>query len=157
MVISTIRFRGVFAGLRSTRKRYKAADYLRTHIARLNKSDASLVSIDPRLNVQIMHILQSGDPIKVDIVKSGSIIKVKLAGEAATPPSASAATPKPQSAADAAKPEVKKADTRPSRESGKTTERPDGKSARKKGPIQNAESAKEKQNEGKPSETKNQA
>lgn len=114
MTTSTIRFRGMFSRLRSTRRRYKAVDYVREHIARLNKSGADSVKISPKLNERIMRIITTGDPVKVDITRSGEIINVKLAGE--TVQTASDQQAKPKDAAAAAKPEIKlagKQETKP--------------------------------------------
>ena len=156
MAISTIRFRGVFAGLRSTRKRYKAIDYLRTHIARFNKSEANLVNIDPKLNAQVMRILSSGDSIKVDISKTGDIIKVKLAEEVAPKSPAGAVTAKLHTVSNAVKSEEKKPDNQASKKPEKITEKPAAKGSGKMESAQNAESNRGKQKVDKPAETKNQ-
>ncbi len=80
MATTTIRFMGVMAGLRQTRKRKKASDYLREHIARFNKSRPELVKIDPLLNRFIMtRSVHGGDSVKVEIVKSGDVLNAKLA------------------------------------------------------------------------------
>ncbi|MHB1830711.1 MAG: hypothetical protein ACYCO0_04940 [Candidatus Micrarchaeaceae archaeon] len=80
MATTTIRFMSVMAGLRQTRKRKKASDYLREHIARFNKSRPELVKIDPLLNQFIMtRSVHGGDSVKVEVVKSGDVLNVKLA------------------------------------------------------------------------------
>ena len=95
--ISTIKFRGVMAGLRSTRKRCKASDYLREHVARFNKSSATNVRIDPTLNDFIMsRIVKRGKSVQVDVTKSGDIINVKLApGQVPAAPDAGKNSPPP--------------------------------------------------------------
>ncbi len=90
----TIRFKKVMAGLRQTRKRYKASDHLREHIARFNKSNTELVKIDQRLNDFMMsRVVKGGDKVKVEITKTGEIVNVKLApGQVAAAPAVPAQT-----------------------------------------------------------------
>lgn len=95
MASYTIRFRSVMAGLRSTRKRYKASGHLREHIARFSKVSPDSVKIDPRLNEYIMsRSVKGGDEVKVDLSKTGEILNVKLApGQLPEPPKPQAAAP----------------------------------------------------------------
>jgi ribosomal protein L31E len=106
-----IRFKSVMAGLRQSRKRYKASDYLRRHVARFNKSTPEMVKIDPKLNDFMMsRVVKRGSKVKVEISKTGDIINVKLApGQVAAAPATQAKTPAAsatakQGAAAAAKP-----------------------------------------------------
>ncbi len=90
----TIRFRKAMAGLRSTRKKYKAADHLREHVTRFNKVDAGSVSIDPKLNEYIIkNIINSGSALKVEIDRNAGAISVKLASGPAVPQAAKPVQP----------------------------------------------------------------
>ncbi len=84
----TIRFKGVMAGLRQTRKRYKASDHLREHIARHSKSIPEMVKIDPVLNDFMMsRVVKGGSKVKVEISKVGDVVNAKLApGQMAAKP-----------------------------------------------------------------------
>ena len=99
----TIRFKSVMAGLRQTRKRYKASDHLREHIARFNKSAPEMVKIDPKLNDFMMsRVVKGGDKVKVEVSKTGDIINAKLApGQVAAAPTIPAQTSATPKAADA--------------------------------------------------------
>lgn len=105
-----IRFKSVMAGLRQSRKRYKASDYLREHVARFNKSTPEMVKIDPKLNDFMMsQVVKRGSKVKVEISKTGEIITVKLApGQVAAAPVAAAPAKTPAKPA-AAKPSDKQA------------------------------------------------
>lgn len=107
------------AGLRQSRKVYKASGHLREHIARFNKSSPDMVKIDPKLNEFVMsRVVKSGGRVKVEISKTGDVINAKLAPgqvpvsptqeSAKTPaqakhPQASTPTPKEQQKQDASK------------------------------------------------------
>jgi ribosomal protein L31E len=109
MSISTIRLRGVFARIRSTKKKQRAADHIRRHVAKFNNINPDFVMIDPKLNSYMMRYnSKSGDALKVDIVKSGEKITLKLAEEVKQ---------KPEEAKKGAKAEVK-ADSNPVEEKG---------------------------------------
>ena len=117
----TIRFKGVMAGLRQTRKRYKASDYLRRHIARFNKSAPEMVKIDMKLNDFMMsRVVKQGNKVKVEISKTGEIINVKLApGQVAISPNAPAQT----SAVPAASKSSEKAKSKPQQEAKATEQK----------------------------------
>ena len=108
----TIRFKKVMAGLRQTRKRYKASDHLREHIARFNKSSPELVKIDPKLNDFMMsRVVKGGDKVKVEITKTGDMVNVKLAaGQVAASPVTPAQTPAKSTNAKPAQTSAKPAD-----------------------------------------------
>ena len=76
----TIRFKGVLAGFKATKKRYKASDHLRAHVARFSKSSPELVSIDPVLNDFMMsRVVKGGSKVKIEVTKNGDILNAKLA------------------------------------------------------------------------------
>lgn len=76
----TIRFKGIMAGFKQTKKRYKASDHLRQHIARFSNSSPELVSIDPALNDFLMsRVVKGGSKVKVEVNKTGDILNAKLA------------------------------------------------------------------------------
>ena len=76
----TIRFKGVLAGFKATKKRYKASDHLRAHVARFSKSSPELVSIDPALNDFMMsRVVKGGSKVKIEVSKTGDILNAKLA------------------------------------------------------------------------------
>ncbi len=78
--VTVVRFRSMFAGLRTSHKKQKAAGYLRMHIARFNNADPDTVKIDKRVNEYIMsNIVKGGGEIKLNIVKSAGKVEVKLA------------------------------------------------------------------------------
>lgn len=111
----TIRFKGVLAGFKQTKKRYKASDHLRQHVARFSNSSPELVSIDPALNDFLMsRVVKGGSKVKVEVNKTGDMLNAKLAPgqvparqevpKAAAKPSVKTAQKKEQSQAKPAAP-----------------------------------------------------
>ena len=142
----TIRFKGVLAGFKQTKKRYKASDHLREHVARFSKSSPELVSIDPALNDFMMsRVVKGGSKVKIEVSKTGDILNAKLAPgqmparqevpkDVAAKPAAQPAPKKEQSKAKPAaapKPEAKKE----AKESAPKAEKPK-KESKKHSPAQ---------------------
>lgn len=135
----TIRFKGVMAGLKQTKKRYRASDHLREHIARFNKSLPEFVKIDPSLNDFMMsRVVSRGSKVKVEVSKTGEIINARLApGQVPAKQDA----PKPTAAA---KPAVQ-----PAQKKQATAQQPQAKAEAKKAPADSAQKADRPKKEGK--------
>lgn len=90
---ATVRFRKVLAGMRSTKRKYKAAGYLREYVARFSNADPDSIAIDPKLNEYIMkEIINTGGSLRVEISRNAGKVSVKQVGASA--PQANAAAPK---------------------------------------------------------------
>lgn len=78
--VTTVRFRSMFAGLRSTRRKNIASKYLRQQIARFSNTDIELVKIDQRVNEYITgNVINRGAMLKVIVNKTAKGVEVKLA------------------------------------------------------------------------------
>ena len=147
----TIRFKGVLAGFKETKKRYKASDHLRAHVARFSKSSPELVSIDPALNDFMMsRVVKGGSKVKIEVTKNGDILNAKLAPgqmaarqevpkDVAARPAAKAAQKKEQPKAKAAatpKPEAKESVSKPAERPKKEAKKPTPQGNQQPGPSQ---------------------
>ncbi|MDE1767739.1 MAG: hypothetical protein KGH64_03200 [Candidatus Micrarchaeota archaeon] len=97
--ITTVRFRTMFAGVRSTKRHSKAGPYLRKYIAKYNKVDPQMVKIDKKVNEYMMaNVVSTGGVLKLLVNKNAGILEVKLANDksavkADSAPAKAAATP----------------------------------------------------------------
>ena len=146
--VTTVKFRSMLAGLRSTRKKYKAARYLKDHIARFNKTDPDLVKIDRRVNDFIMHnTIKTGDALRLAVSKGPNGINVKLF-EDAKKDEAAAAKPAPkQEAKPLGVPAEKTAGSKPP---GVVADKPKAAEKKEKPKVQERPKAEEPRQESKP-------
>lgn len=78
--VTTVRFRSMFAGLRSTRRKNIAAKYLREQIARLNGASIESVKINRRVNDYITgNVINRSAQLKLTVNKTKDGVEVRLA------------------------------------------------------------------------------